>query len=162
MTWLQSLTACPAPLSPTWTIVLPIASSTGRARAKASAGPPTMIESLASRAPVGPPLTGASSMAMPRSASAAAMVRVAAGEIVLISTSSFPAGGWSSRPPGWRTTSSTCGVSGSMVIARSAPATASAMPSAGRGPRASIPSSASGRRSSARTSWPALARLIAM
>ena len=37
MSWLAALTVWPEPAGPTWTIVLPTASSTGRAAAKSSA-----------------------------------------------------------------------------------------------------------------------------
>src|SRR5438034_395574 len=71
--WLHALQTCPAPLGPIETTVDPIASKSGRARAKASSGPPTMIESVPSIAPRSPPETGASSIEMPRSSSASAI-----------------------------------------------------------------------------------------
>ena len=57
---LQSFAAWPAPWPPTWTTRLPSSSKSGRARSNASASPPTMIVRVASVAPRGPPLTGAS------------------------------------------------------------------------------------------------------
>ena len=68
MSWLAALTVCPEPAGPTWTIVLPTASSTGLAASKSAASPPTMIDRLASIAPASPPLTGASSTRSPRCA----------------------------------------------------------------------------------------------
>jgi hypothetical protein len=47
---LMSLMVWPWPSAPTWTIVSPIASSSGRARATASASPPAMIVSEPSSA----------------------------------------------------------------------------------------------------------------
>ena len=49
-----------------------------------------MIVSVACSAPHEPPLTGASSIAMPRSASRPARARVSSGEIVLMSISTEP------------------------------------------------------------------------
>ena len=46
ISWLAALTVWPEPAGPTWTMVLPTASSTGRAAAKSSAEPPTMIDRL--------------------------------------------------------------------------------------------------------------------
>ena len=65
--WLAALTVCPAPDPPTCTTVVPRLRSTGRARAKADAGPPTMIDKVPSIAPCSPPETGASRTSMPRS-----------------------------------------------------------------------------------------------
>src|SRR5512139_2365249 len=73
--WLQHLTTWPAPWPPTWTMLLPSTSNSGRTFSKIGASPPTMMESVPSFAPVSPPDTGASSMCTPRSASAAAMRR---------------------------------------------------------------------------------------
>ena len=57
---LQSFAAWPAPWPPTSTTRPPSSSKSGRARSNASAAPPTMIVNVASDAPRGPPLTGAS------------------------------------------------------------------------------------------------------
>src|SRR6266540_2502837 len=57
----------PAPTGPTWKMFGPMARSTGWARFKGSASPPTMIASVAARAPLTPPLTGASRKCTPRS-----------------------------------------------------------------------------------------------
>ena len=52
---------------------------------EAASSPPIMMERVAFFAPIGPPETGPSSRATPTAASAAAMRRVASGEIVLMS-----------------------------------------------------------------------------
>ncbi len=57
-TWLHALATCPAPLAPQWASVPPRTSRTGRARARSSAAPPTMIASVPAAAPAAPPLTG--------------------------------------------------------------------------------------------------------
>ena len=57
----------------------PIASNSGRARANASSGPPTMIDSVAFVAPFSPPQTGASSISTPCAASRLGDPRVACG-----------------------------------------------------------------------------------
>jgi hypothetical protein len=89
-TWLAAFVTCPAPLSPTRTIVCPIASKRGRALSKSSALPPTMIESVPCCAPTSPPETGASSMFALICFTSAANSSVTTGEIVLMSTSSEP------------------------------------------------------------------------
>ncbi len=147
ISWLQSFTAWPAPGAPTWLMVVPMASKNGRARANASASPPAMMESVAFLAPIGPPETGASTMSMPAALRSAAMRRTATGEMVLMSAMRRPRGGFASRPASPWTTSSTCGVSGSMVMAISASRAASAGLDA-----ASAPSAASSSIASRRTS----------
>jgi hypothetical protein len=82
-----------------WLMVLPIASSTGRHRSSTSSSPPTMIDSVPASAPWNPPDTGASSIAMPRSASAAAKRRVSTGEMELMSTRVLPGRIVSASPP---------------------------------------------------------------
>ena len=57
-----------------------------------------MMDSVASRAPIGPPDTGASTCSMPRASSAAAMRRAASGEIVAMSTTTEPAAAPSMMP----------------------------------------------------------------
>ena len=69
---LMSLIVWPWPSSPTWTIVSPIASKAGRARANAASSPPAMIVSVPLWAFGEEPVTGASTNAWPRSASARA------------------------------------------------------------------------------------------
>ncbi len=57
---LMALMVLPAPAGPTWKMLGPMALSTGRAFSIAAASPPTMMASVPARAPVTPPLTGAS------------------------------------------------------------------------------------------------------
>ena len=72
----------PAPGPPWWTIVLPSASRSGRTRSTVAASPPTMIESVAARAPTSPPETGASSAATPRPAAASWISTASDGSLV--------------------------------------------------------------------------------
>ena len=60
MIWLATLVVCPAPISPTSVMFLPISSNSGLTRSKALSEPPTMIVSEAALAPTSPPDTGAS------------------------------------------------------------------------------------------------------
>jgi hypothetical protein len=60
--------------------------------------PPHLIDSVPSRAPASPPLTGASSMAIDASAARWCSSRDTSGLIVLISSSSVP-GAASARTP---------------------------------------------------------------
>ncbi len=79
------------------------------------------------------------------------MLRTACGEMVLMSTISLPAGGFSSRPSAPSTTASTCGVSGSMVMTISAPRAASAGEAAAVAPWPTASARAAGTMSQART-----------
>ena len=83
--WLQALAVWPAPAWPSRTIVLPITSNSGRARSNASEGPPTMIDSVPSRAPTSPPDTGASNAVAPSSDAASKTALATAGAIELMS-----------------------------------------------------------------------------
>ena len=132
--WLAAFTVWPDPVSPTCTMVLPMASRTDRAAATSSASPPTMIDSEPSMAPASPPLTGASRTRTPLALAASVTASEVAGAIVLMSMSSRPSLAASSTPSGPRTTASTSGESGSMVITTSAPRVASAMLEAGFAP----------------------------
>ena len=69
---------------------LPIAARIGRTRANAASSPPTMIDSVALMAPISPPLTGASSIDAPFSATCAASRSVATGEMLLMSMTTAP------------------------------------------------------------------------
>ena len=115
MIWLAALAICPAPASPTWVIVLPIAWKTGRTFSSAACGPPTMIAKVPWRAPMSPPLTGASRHWTPFSPSFSAMRRAAAGWMVELSTKTSPGWAPSITPCGPSATSSTSGVSGRLV-----------------------------------------------
>ena len=99
MRLLQSLTTCPLPTGPTWITLAPMAESAGRARAKSSRAPPTMMASVPSVARGTPPDTGASTKAIPRSRAAAATRRDTAGSMVDMSTQSVPARAAASTPP---------------------------------------------------------------
>ena len=96
---LQILAAWPLPAPPAWTIVLPIARSTGSAAANAAASPPTMKVSVAASAPATPPETGASSIARPAAAAAAATARAVATSIVELSIRSVPGAALAMIPP---------------------------------------------------------------
>ena len=99
-TWLQTLTTCPAPAGPTWTIVFPIAARIGFARSKPASLPPTMIESVPAIAPLSPPLTGASSISAPPAAARSASSRAVEGAIELMSIASQPGRSASKAPSG--------------------------------------------------------------
>ncbi|MEJ2288763.1 MAG: hypothetical protein P8Y02_08995, partial [Deinococcales bacterium] len=104
MTWLTALVTWPLPTGPTCVTVVPSTSSTLRTRSRTASSPPTMIESVPFAAPSLPPETGASSMATPWSSSAAAISRVVAGLMVLMSTSTEPSSMPSTAPSSPSTT----------------------------------------------------------
>ena len=133
-----------------------MASSAGAAAPSAAASPPHMNASVPAAAPVGPPLTGQSRYATPRSAQRAARSRATAGAMVLISTSR---GAGAAAPSIAVTTSTTSGESVTQEQAISAPLTASAMDAATVTGR---PSARDGVRVNSRTSCPAAARLRIM
>src|SRR5688572_20119041 len=146
-------------------MLAPIFSSTGRARSRSFASPPTMKVSVPAMAPPVPPETGASIMAMPLAAAASATLREVAAAMVLLSMTSVPAAMLSSRPglpapP--RNRPSTCALAGSMLITTSASATESAAEEAMPRPSAAYFLQASADRSKALTSWPAFFRFMAM
>src|SRR5665213_688975 len=95
---LRALRAWPAPTSPTWRTLLPIASSNGRQASTASSLPPAMIVSVPSTAPRTPPETGASTSSIPRAAARCASSRVSSGSEELMSISATGASSASSRP----------------------------------------------------------------
>ena len=68
-------------------MLVPIRRRIGSAASNASLLPPTMIDSLASRAPTSPPDTGASSAWQPCAAAWAAMRRASSGLEVVMSIS---------------------------------------------------------------------------
>src|SRR5512133_1438142 len=68
----------------------PRRASSGLALANAASVPPAMIVSDPSRAPMAPPETGASRYSHPRCRIRSANVRVAVGEIELMSTNELP------------------------------------------------------------------------
>ena len=83
---LQSFTTWPVPGPPTRTTTEPSAPSRGSTRANASSEPPTKTLSVPASAPIGPPLTGASSESMPAAPSSSASRRASAGGPVDMST----------------------------------------------------------------------------
>ena len=90
---LQIFAAWPLPGPPACTMVLPIVSRIGLARAKAASLPPTMKVSVPACAPPTPPDTGASSMARPFGSAAAATARAVSTSMVEQSISSVPGAG---------------------------------------------------------------------
>ena len=75
-----------------------------------------MIDSCALMAPISPPLTGASSIEPPFSATSVASRSVATGEMLLMSMTMAPGCSADSTPSAPVSTRSTSGVSGSMVM----------------------------------------------
>ena len=75
-----------APFGPTWKTFGPIASSTGRTRAKTSSSPPTITASLPCSSVITLPETGASSMCASSAATRAAIARELSGLAVDMST----------------------------------------------------------------------------
>ena len=63
--------------------------STGRTCSNALASPPTRIESVAFRAPISPPVTGASNANDPFSLAICAIFRAIEGRLLVISTRNF-------------------------------------------------------------------------
>ena len=119
MTW-------PDPSGPQWKTARPSRSRTGRTRSTSADAPPTMKTRLACSAPHCAPLTGASTMPIPRSASAAAVSSVSQGWADDVSSSRDPPAIVSIRPPGPSATSCTQAPSGSIVntMSESAPTAA--------------------------------------
>ena len=77
---MTSLAVQPAPAPPTWKMFPAIAASSGRYLAKTALSPPTITVIVGGR-----PLTGASSMSMPRARQASATRRAIAGAFVVMS-----------------------------------------------------------------------------
>src|SRR5258707_259545 len=107
--WFASLQAWPAPCPPMWTIVLPSASNSGRARSTSASSPPIMIERRASIAPSWPPDTGASRVVKPFSFARSANARDATGEMLLMSMTRSPGCAPAAMPSGPNVTVSTSG-----------------------------------------------------
>ena len=127
MRLLQSLTTSPLPTGPTRITLAPMAERAGRASSKSPGEPPTMMASVPSAARGTPPDTGASMKRTPRSVAPAAIRRDTLGSMVDMSTQSVPFRAAASTPPSPVYTDSACGDEGSMVMTRSAVATASAV-----------------------------------
>ena len=81
--------------------------------------PPTMMVSVPSRAPLSPPLTGASSILTPLAASIAETLRVTLGEMVLMSITTSPPCAPSMTPSRPSMTSLTASESVTIVITTS-------------------------------------------
>ena len=120
MIWFATLAVWPSPLPPTRVMFLPMFWNSGRARAKAWASPPTMMLRVAALAPTSPPDTGASRYCAPFSLILAANALVAVGEIELMSMTILPGPTPAAIPSARNSTSSTCGVSGTMTMMNSA------------------------------------------
>src|SRR4051812_8695094 len=104
---------------------LPNACKTGRARRKVSGSAPTMTVRVPARAPLTPPLTGASAKATRWRASVAAILREVAGSPEVQSNNSDPARKPARRPSGPSSRASTSCEVGRQVTTTSAPAAAS-------------------------------------
>ena len=148
---LQALAAWPVPAGPQCTMVLPIASITGFARANTSSLPPIMKVSVAASAPAVPPETGASRKARPASALSLCTVAMS---MVELSIRIAPGALAAAAPPGASSASRTCWPAGSMVMTNSAPCAASAAEPAVAPPSAAKAATASGTTSKPVTWWP--------
>ncbi len=80
---LTSLATVPEPSPPIWITLALKDCSTGSASSNTFLSPPTMMAMVAASAPVVPPLTGASSMAMPLASIAAPIFFTIEGALVL-------------------------------------------------------------------------------
>src|SRR5439155_20646519 len=159
---LQSFATSPAPTSPTWMMLAPIAASTGRASSKSRGSPPTMIASVPSVARGTPPDTGASMKRAPRLAAASATRRDTPGSIVDMSMQRRPAPTPSSTPPGPRYAASTCDDEGRIVMTSSPSRAAAADDAARAAPALTAPASADSTTSYATIWWPCLTRFASI
>ena len=87
---LTSFMASPLPSGPTWKVRLPIALNRSSHLATTSLSPPTITDSSPDCARPVPPLTGASTMAMPLALSCSASSRAAKGSMVDMQTTMWP------------------------------------------------------------------------
>ena len=99
---------------------LPISSNNGKTFSNVFAGPPTMIDRVALRAPTSPPETGASRYSQPSALIFCANTFVAIGEMELMSTTTWPWLRPAATPFSANNTASTSGVSGTIVMTMSA------------------------------------------
>ena len=130
------MTVARAGSSPTAIVPWPIASSSGRQRSIAAAGPATTIQSFFASAASGRPKTGAARYACPAARCRSASRRDRAGLIVLIETWIAPRPIASTTPPPSSVASSTAS-SATMVMSTSAPRAAAAADPATVAPRRS-------------------------
>ncbi len=157
---LQIFAAWPEPSCPAWMTAFAIGSRNGFARSNCSLVPPTIRARVPAAAAAIPPETGASTKSKPLAFIASPTSRALATSIVEQSIRSAPA--LALGETSFSNTARTCLAAGSMVMTTSASFTASAADPAARQPPATAFSTASGTRSNARTSWPALARFGAI
>ena len=121
-----------------------------------------MIDSDALIAPISPPLTGASSIAPPLSATSFARRSVATGEMLLMSMTTVPGVMPASTPSGPVSTRSTSGVSGSIVTTTVDARAASAGELAAVAPARASSSTAPRLRLCTVSVWPAVMRCFAI
>src|SRR5262249_51748327 len=88
-------------------MVLPIACQQGAKASTTSLSPPIMIDNRASRAPMSPPETGASTLYTPALDAASAISTASAGSLVVISTRIDPRWQPASDPSGPKVTART-------------------------------------------------------
>ena len=127
--------------------------STGRASSNTFLSPPTMMAMVAASAPTVPPLTGASSMAMPLAAIAAPIFLTIDGALVLRSIYVWPWPMLARMPLSPRVTVSTSRGIGSEVITTSAPFVTSAIDRPAVAPRSVQVFTAAAFRSNTVTWW---------
>ncbi len=155
--WFATLQVWPSPFSPTSVMFLPISSNTGLTWSKVACLPPHMIDSAAFFAPTSPPDTGASRYSQPSSLIFFANSFVSTGEIELMSTTILPLDRPSATPFSPNSAFCTSGVSGTIVMIRSACcATSLAVPQAV--PPASVNSFGTSPSVVRYNSWPPLIR----
>ncbi|TKS62420.1 MAG: hypothetical protein EWM73_02489 [Nitrospira sp.] len=130
--------------------------------ATVSNAPPTMIDSSPEAARPVPPLTGASSMAMPRGASWSASRRAANGSIVLMQATICPGRALRTMPCSPAMTASACAVVSTMQIVRSTEAATRSAESTIVAPRVRHSSAFAGSMSCATSEKPCLTRFNAM
>ena len=150
---LTSLATVPEPSPPMWITLALNDCSTGRASSNTFLSPPTMMAIVAASAPVVPPLTGASSMAMPLAAMAAPIFFTIEGALVDRSMKVWPLAMLARMPLSPRVTASTSLGMGSEVITTSAPLVTSAIDLAAVPPRSVQVFTAAGFRSNTVTWW---------
>ncbi|RMS66728.1 hypothetical protein ALP65_04559 [Pseudomonas aeruginosa] len=162
MIWLATLAVWPSPLPPTRVMFLPIAWNSGRARSKVFGQPPTMMLRVAALAPTSPPETGASRYCAPVALIFSAKPLVAVGEIELMSITTLFGPTPSAIPSLRNSTSSTCGVSGTMTMMNSASWATSFGLARAMAPASSRSAGAASWWVERNRLWPAFCRFCAM
>src|SRR5476649_858132 len=148
-----SLATVPEPSGPMWITLALNDCSTGRASSNVFFSPPTMMAIVAASAPVVPPLTGASSMAMPLAAIAAPIFFTIDGALVERSMKVLPLVILARMPLSQRVTASTSLGMGSEVMTMSASFVTSAMDLPAVAPRSVQVFTAAAFRSNTETAW---------